>query len=308
VIQLAFAIYIYRTKKETLGVKTSPLNRESLVFTNTGAYRHYYEPKPGMQIVSLDYKNTNGPSSPMYYINSDTLNQGYELSVVKPKGVYRIASVGDSFTFGKNVNTSDNYPLRLNSILKKSCKNEHFEVLNFGVYGYDISYSVERFEKRAAKYDPDLVIWLITTDDFQTINDPLMDRVEEIRADLSGEDAGSIITEKQYADLWVKAWEDLSQELGEDYIAAIQENLLVNFIDKLNKPVVFLTSPHLLNRYQTFLRGLRDDHTNVYIQENLPGFKNENRLPDNHINPEGNYLIAQSVFDFLLSNNIVPCD
>jgi GDSL-like Lipase/Acylhydrolase family len=48
----------------------------------------------------------------------------------KPAGVYRIAAVGDSFTFGNGIRAQDRY-----SDLLQARLPEHFEVLNFGVGG-----------------------------------------------------------------------------------------------------------------------------------------------------------------------------
>ena len=49
---------------------------------------------------------------------------------VKPQGVYRIAAVGDSFTYGNGIAQQDRYSDVLQSKLPS-----HFEVLNFGVAG-----------------------------------------------------------------------------------------------------------------------------------------------------------------------------
>ena len=56
--------------------------------------------------------------------------RGREFDPVKPPGVYRIAAVGDSFTFGNGIREEDRYTDLLQSRLPS-----HFEVLNFGVAG-----------------------------------------------------------------------------------------------------------------------------------------------------------------------------
>lgn len=56
--------------------------------------------------------------------------RGREFNPVKPPGVYRIAAVGDSFTFGNGIPQDQRYSEILQSHLPS-----HFEVLNFGVAG-----------------------------------------------------------------------------------------------------------------------------------------------------------------------------
>lgn len=56
--------------------------------------------------------------------------RGREFDVPKPAGVYRIAAVGDSFTFGNGIAQDERYSDILQSRLPS-----HFEVLNFGVPG-----------------------------------------------------------------------------------------------------------------------------------------------------------------------------
>jgi len=56
--------------------------------------------------------------------------RGREFSAVKPPGIYRIAVVGDSFTYGNGVRQEDRY-----SDLLQARLPTHFEVLNFGAPG-----------------------------------------------------------------------------------------------------------------------------------------------------------------------------
>jgi hypothetical protein len=56
--------------------------------------------------------------------------RGRAFDPVKPDGIYRIAAVGDSFTFGNGIPAEDRYSEVLQAHLPS-----HFEVLNFGVAG-----------------------------------------------------------------------------------------------------------------------------------------------------------------------------
>jgi len=68
---------------------------------------------------------------------------------------YRIASVGDSTTFGNGLPVDSVYPKQLESLL--ASEKRGFEVLNFGVGGYDVLNYLGVVELRAA-YRPDLVV------------------------------------------------------------------------------------------------------------------------------------------------------
>jgi hypothetical protein len=69
-----------------------------------------------------------------------------------------ILAVGDSFTFGDEVEDSDTWPAHLEKILNK-------RVLNAGVGAYGIDQAFLRAELLLDKYDPDVVILSFISDD-----------------------------------------------------------------------------------------------------------------------------------------------
>src|SRR5712691_3089755 len=54
----------------------------------------------------------------------------------KRAGVLRVACIGDSWTFGMNVNQDQTYPARLEALLNARSPASSVEVMNFGVLGY----------------------------------------------------------------------------------------------------------------------------------------------------------------------------
>tara|TARA_B100000809_G_scaffold87638_1_gene86093 strand:- start:12 stop:1190 length:1179 start_codon:yes stop_codon:yes gene_type:complete len=69
---------------------------------------------------------------------------------------FRAIATGDSITFGNKLPFESTYSYQLNEILTESSSG--YEVLNFGVAGYDILQEVSFFEDRGVIYKPDLVV------------------------------------------------------------------------------------------------------------------------------------------------------
>lgn len=81
-----------------------------------------------------------------------------EFSVAKPAGTYRIAIVGDSFTFGNGIDAND----RLSALLQSGL-GEGFEVLNFGMPGNNTLENAHTISNPVRRVQPDFVLvqWFI---------------------------------------------------------------------------------------------------------------------------------------------------
>jgi hypothetical protein len=90
-------------------------------------------------------------------INSDGIRDK-EYSLNKPKDTYRIAVIGDSFTFGDGVLLNETFVKLLEKRLNQN-PDLKYEVINFGVYGYGIKEIKEFYEYKVKKYNPDLVLY-----------------------------------------------------------------------------------------------------------------------------------------------------
>lgn len=83
----------------------------------------------------------------------------YEFEVEKPRGMYRIIAVGDSWTFGEGVRLEDTYPKKLEKKLNQySLHRKLFEVLNTGVQGYNTVEEAVLLRHRILPLKPDLII------------------------------------------------------------------------------------------------------------------------------------------------------
>lgn len=72
------------------------------------------------------------------------------------EGRRRILVLGDSITFGNDLPAESAYPHQLGRRL--STHDPRWEVLNFGVGGYDTLQEVAQFEQRGVRFRPELVI------------------------------------------------------------------------------------------------------------------------------------------------------
>lgn len=101
-----------------------------------------------------------------YQLNSHGFRDR-EYNEEAPAKTYRIACLGDSFTFGQGVHDADVYVRQLETLLQS--KGYKVEVMNFGVSGYSTRQERICFEQEVAKYKPDLVLVAMVTNDNLTI-------------------------------------------------------------------------------------------------------------------------------------------
>lgn len=88
-------------------------------------------------------------------INGQGLRAQRDYSLLPAAGVRRIAILGDSFTFGDEVNDDQALPSYLGRFLDSA------EVLNFGVSGYGVDQMVLRLEEEVFSFNPTHVLLVI---------------------------------------------------------------------------------------------------------------------------------------------------
>lgn len=79
-----------------------------------------------------------------------------EWATPKPEGLYRIAAVGDSVTYGFNVLQEEAFPQLLEQRLSK--RQLRVEVLNMGIAGYNSLQEAELIAERVLPLEPDLLV------------------------------------------------------------------------------------------------------------------------------------------------------
>lgn len=115
------------------------------------------------RLWALKPNETGVQAGAQYNINSQGFRD-YEYLMKKPDGMFRIAAIGDSVTFGKGVTLNETYSKVLEEKLNHVC-DKKVEVLNFGVYGYNTAQEVATIREQALKFDPDVIVVLYVLND-----------------------------------------------------------------------------------------------------------------------------------------------
>lgn len=108
-------------------------------------------PTPGIVNARLGRATVN--------INADSIRGTRTYARTKPEGIRRIVAVGDSFTFGEDVNDDETIPFLLEQQLPKT------EVPNLGVHGYGLDQMTLRLSVDGYSYHPDIVLYTFIKDD-----------------------------------------------------------------------------------------------------------------------------------------------
>lgn len=300
-------------QKETTSVT------KDLVFTDTTNY--YYEPKE-----NHDQKDQRDwlSEKPLYHFNKDTFKDRFDYPINKELGVYRIIALGDSNTEGKFIDTDKSFPEQLEDLLNaQSCQQiNKFEVINLGVSGYDLQYSLERYKKRGVKYEPDLVLWYISGPSFHKILDKIYPKTIEYRKEM--ELSGELKQQEKKGDFYpfeTKAQKEFNLLYSTEQRNNYQKAVLKKFVEIYSGKLIFLTvgkldptkfppelAMNLDQDYKNILKDFTKSNPQVYFHDDLPTLENYNqRLIDLHPNAEGYRLFAESIFNYLKDHDFISC-
>lgn len=81
-----------------------------------------------------------------------------EFAKAKSASSFRIVCLGDSWTFGANVDQTNAYPRQLMAMLNRDFPQGKFEVFNLGVMGYSTYQGLELMRRSAINLNPDVVV------------------------------------------------------------------------------------------------------------------------------------------------------
>ncbi len=310
----------YEVKKKQITptiINVNPIKKTSIIFPEKTTLKFFYELKPYTKIV-VNEKWL--PTTVTYTINKDALNEKFNYPAEKNAFVYRIIALGDSFTFGENVNTENNWTEKLEDLLntKLNCKNtDKFEVINLGVKGYDVQYAVNRFYLRGRKYNSDMVIWFLKDDDFETIEELIQPIRKEFVDELKRKGTYKQMSKNTNFEETLEGYQLLSERFRKRYnnkfALDFNKKILNDFLNKYkNKVVVFNYTSFKINGIKEMMEEFTKKSSSFFWKQSLtPNFDNKIYAfaPFNyHPNEKGYQLIADNLFKYLIDNKILSCN
>lgn len=157
---------------------------------------------------------------------------------------FRIIVLGDSVTFGNFIPLKATYAYQMQEMLDKSVSK--YEVLNFGVGGYDVLQEVALLEYRGLTYKPDLVVVGFCLNDVG-IASPNLEYIERVQ--------------KYKSNLIIS-----SSRLAQFVVNRIDRIRIGTWMEEKNRPEVFKKN------YEGKITPLTDDQNELHeLMRRVPG-------------------------------------
>lgn len=305
IVKLLLKVMFIVKNKDNKSKFEYKLNQDYYIKPIDTNLNYYYELKPDV-VQMFDLKWMNGEVN--YSINSNGLNERFNYSFNKNKNTYRIITLGDSLTFGANVDTKNNYPEQLEDFLNNHFKCENirkFEVINLGVPGFDVEYSIEIFRRKGIMYNPDLILWFLNYWNLDNINEikiPIYNNLKNQGIPDFDEKTGSHSAHEIAADKMFKNY-------GFNNILDINKKKLLDFIDIYKNNLVILTYNDILPKYKNLITDISKSKDNFYFFEieNL-AIDKKLVLADRHPTVQGYQKIVSDLTEYLDKELLKECE
>ncbi|MCM3875340.1 MAG: SGNH/GDSL hydrolase family protein [Thermoanaerobaculia bacterium] len=252
-----------------------------------------YVPKPNTR-VRFKGMYSALPRPVTWEFNAQGMRAAGWVPSEKREGTYRIATFGDSETFGWSVDFAETFQQQM------ELRNPAYEVLNLGVPGYNIANVAEHVVRTAMLYKPDLLIYLINPNDFDppleihrvAIHSELARRLECLYRQAGERE----IVKNRQSPARVRAF---TSELARmtQFCEENRIELMAAFIDEENRSV--LKEDPLLDAY-----FLRPGESKGRVLDVSDVFRQDQRQ-DGHLSREGHCRLAQR-FVGVVSRRGVP--
>ena len=244
-------------------------------------FKYFWQPKAN----SLEHPNPQLSFSKVKNrLNADGLNDRFNYSVKKPKDAFRIMVLGGSEAYGQYVETKYNWTELLEDDLNKNLNcvpYKKIEVINLGMHGYDIAYSIERFNLKGKKYNPDMVIFL--TPSLYILNEEIQPRMGSTRD-------------------WQKAFDKTMKEIREEKIFTKQKELLTELQENYPNDTIFISDKSFSDKETSAIKEI-NNQASIFTEqlENDRGFY----YPDGYtLNTQGHKIMAERIFNSIGYNKL----
>lgn len=313
VITVFYLLFII-VKLQKGSISVNNLNKDNFYYSsNSSELRYMYIPQ-GNRVEEVTEAWLSEKVT--YTFNNDGLHDRNNYEIIKKNKVFRIITLGDSFTFGMNVSTYQNWTEQLEDKLNNNCTNnkwQTFEVINLGVSGYDTKYSLARYLSKGKKYDPDLVIWMIFDPER---NEELAGKYREEYLGITNNEFDTLVkNELGYVNKQIYSKEAIEYLLSRKKVARIMsgsETIKFNlqniheFREHYSKKLLLVSITEQMQLYIDDLfnyainKGLATDYIPV-----LP--TRDHILSDGHLNLTGHTATADILLNSLIKNEILDC-
>lgn len=301
---LSFKLYNILHVKKPVIIR---LEKEDFIFPKNSPLKYFYEHKSGINL-----KDESGKEI-VNTINSDSLNERFDYSIDKSQDTFRIVNLGDSWAYGYGIPTKDNYSEVLEDELNKNlaCKNiKKVEVINLGVQGYDIEFASERYRLRGKKYNPDLILWITKPDDFIP-----QELVLEKASRLALADKNLTLKKVDSAEYYLavkkyflKAQEELFSEMSSEKMVEYEMKSLVSITGYYKNRFLFFSYGMLSDERAVLDNFIKSKSPSSYIFESKLLSEGQRIPNDGHPNQKGHEMLAQEIYQYIVNNNIIPCN
>ncbi|MBS3052262.1 MAG: SGNH/GDSL hydrolase family protein [Candidatus Aenigmarchaeota archaeon] len=251
-------------------------------------------------------------------INSDGFRDK-EYSIEKPNDTFRIVVLGDSITFGWGVNNDEIYTEILEEKLNSLNNGINYEVLNFGVPGYNTENEVEMFKVKGTKYNPDMIIIGFNQGDEMNLI-KIREEIEKNKAknpylnNKSDEDIfRNKLLQKQLIEVHEKAYKKIIEsavnQSTSSKLKTINEYLYELKKIKIDTKVIIVTFD--AGEDIEIIKNAANENNFYFIDmsEFLSNYKlGELTLHkiDGHPSPFQHKLVGNNLFNYLTKNNLIP--
>jgi len=301
-----------RLQQRKTAVSVSPIQGEKVQPNPESKYKYFYEMKPSQSVIeSHDWMR-----EATYTINKDSLNERYDYSPEKPDDVFRIITIGDSFTYGDFVSTPENWTELLEDRLNgtQCASGKAFEVINLGMNGYGMDDAVERFRVRGIKYQPDLILYFLNNYDMTIINEQLLPYLRALES-LPEEERLQLMEKEHPSSAWTYADRRFRLKITPEEIVRHQKEALTT-LRTYYPGDILMFSPFPLEKrnLQMLMDVVESDKRYTFTSAFDTGYRSEDGTEgfsfaphDNHPNQRGHEEIARLIYGYLLREVIVPC-
>lgn len=228
-------------------------------------------------------------------------------SRTKTPGTFRIAVIGDSFTMPAGVALEHAWHTRIEDVMNDEPNDRRFEVINFGVAGYDLRQYVAVLKAVAREYAPDLIlVGFCAENDHQLGADPADVLADPLpRRWRANSYVFKLLTQLNYASHTAMSKRPTSAE--SDYVAAQFAELAA----AADAPVVIAYLANLPRDGAAEIDRLAEaagfgfvDVSRAFAGKPLAPFAIYHPI-DSHPNAAANAVFAKEIFAFLEANSSV---